>query len=115
MCGHTHTRDVTQVPMGMTTLTEYTAPSAQNWLNPTTNPFSPAACGFYVWCITNGTVLGVVQGVLTNYTYYPLVVNTNRTAYPELYDGLTNVFVHGRGGAISTRDDYHVSVLQAGT
>ena len=109
MTGHAHIRDAGRYPLGMTTVTEYICPSAQNWLIPTSNPLLPSACGFYLWCITNGTVAGVIEGVLTNQTYYQVGLPIYTTKLPALYDGVTNVLFLAEEGHFN-RSNYNVSV-----
>jgi 3',5'-cyclic AMP phosphodiesterase CpdA len=98
MAGHAHMRAADEFLFGSTTLTEYICPAAQNGLVPTSNPLSPFACGFNVWCITNGRLAGVITGVLTNQTYYFWDVNKRGTTIPYLYDGTTNIVFRAEEG-----------------
>jgi predicted MPP superfamily phosphohydrolase len=98
MTGHAHMRAADEYSLGSTTVTEYVCPSGQNGLWPTINPMAPGACGFNVWCITNGQLAGVIVGVLTNQTYYFWDVTKHGVPVANLYEGTTNILFRAEEG-----------------
>ena len=129
MSGHTHSRLREAYPFGRTELYNMVCPAFigswawGQWHTP--QPYDPEAPGFFVWCITNGTVAGVLSGFipipatnhvanshpwLTNSMYYLFDTAVQPALASPPYHSWTNMLFHVEEGYFD-RAEYELQVL----
>lgn len=106
--GHNHCRAYNYFPFGTTTIKQYMVPSANQLIDSASNYCWCMSSGFAVWCVSNGTVKGIVSAAVTNASYFVLApAVASDTCRP--YQNQTDVLFHVEEGHFQ-RSDYSVTV-----
>jgi hypothetical protein len=110
--GHNHCRFQQEYDFGTTHITQYAVPSANQYISKSSDWWDCLSSGFAVWCITNGTVKGIISWAATNGSYFVLGSDPSEPVKVkdlEPYDSTSNVLFHVEEGHFD-RGKYSVTV-----